>query len=174
MPGRQPEKNANSPHRGRPRDAEVDAAAAAYQTRCDMLLQKGDGSDPVYAAGVRHAALKETLSAFNHPGLRAALLSRCRRAGIPLPPRGRPGAAALAVEAVLVAIWRFERDPTGDPRIVALGERWRPLLPEHPSPAQQLIWRERAHVRRINALPPDRRRSAILRLAAQSRPTHPA
>lgn len=170
-----PENSANPTGRGgRPRDAEVDTAVTQYEQRCRELLPGGSDPEPSYAAGVRHAALEEALSGFRHPGLRWAVISRCRRSGIPLPPRGRPGAAALAVEAVLVAIWRFEGDTGGYESLTVTGERWRPLMPEHPSAAQRLVWRERAHIRRINALPPERRRSAILRLAAQSRPPRTA
>ena len=183
MPGRQAEKRANpqDPNRlaepaapGRPRDADVDAAVAAYVCRCAELLPAGSDTDPAYTAGVRHAALELALAAFDHPGLRSAVISRCRRGGIPLPPRGRPGAAALAVEAVLVAVWRFEQGASGRTTVVPLGERWRPLLPEQPTPAQLLVWRERAHVRRINALAPEARRVAILRLARQAQPPRPA
>lgn len=155
---------------GRPRDADVDAAVSAYQARCEEMLGPTEDLSGPYAAGVRHAALAAATTACDHPGLHSAVISRCRRSGIPLPPRGRPGAAALAIEAVLVAVWRFQRDTDGRDALMVSGERWRPLLPEHASPAQLLLWRERARVRQINALPPGRRRAAVLRLAAQTRP----
>lgn len=173
MEGQQPKKSANPGRRvrpGRPRDREVDAAVATYAVRCADLLPHGSDPSPTYTAGVRHAALETALEASRHPGLRSAVISRCRRDGIPLPPRGRPSAEAAAVEAVLVAVWRFEEDLAGNTRVVILGERWRRLSPEQATPAQLLVWRERARVRRMNALPPAARREAILRLAAASRP----
>ena len=163
------EKSANP---GRPRDTDVDAAFAAYASRCSELLPEGGAASDPYVAAARHAALEEALAGSAHPGLRSALISRCRRAALPLPPRGRRSSESAAIEAVLIAVWRFEGDGDGGTRVVTLGHRFRPLLPEHPSPASLLVWRERAAVRRINALPPRERQAAVARLAARC--TRPA
>ncbi len=161
------EKSAKPGRPGRPRDAEVDGAVAAYARRCAELLPEG-ALDPAYAAASRHAAFEAAIAAASHAGLRSAVISRCRREGLPLPPRGRRSREVAVIEAVLVAVWHLEAGPEGAPRVVMLGHRHRTLLPEHPSPAQLLVWRERAAVRRINALPPEERRAAVLRLAARA------